>query len=60
MGYLAMLENAADLYNSSASLMSESYRGGGSLSPDRNQQGNMNMLRQYDAIVLSFFCFMAG
>lgn len=60
MGYLAMLENAADLYNSSASLMSESYRGGVSLSPDRNQQGNMNMLRQYDAIVLSFFCFMAG
>ena len=34
--------------------------GGVSLSPDRNQQGNMNMLRQYDAIVLSFFCFMAG
>lgn len=29
MGYLAMLENAADLYNSSASLMNESYRGGG-------------------------------
>lgn len=32
MGYLAMLENAADLYNSSASLMSESYRGGKSIS----------------------------
>lgn len=58
MGYFAMLENAADLYNSSASLMSESYRGGGkSISGPQStrQYEYAQTVRCYRAVFFLFY-----